>query len=143
MAVPFFGTVSRFSHSLAHSTRLALSSFSSISLNPHSGLPCYKINSHSELPLMLHKVSLTIVYVCGATLRMYVYVLNSVHLYSLTGLTIHSFIHSYTIRLHLRTNLLSLKRYFQMIWSSGSCWFTVLRGVTKSLRTQVITTLFA
>lgn len=43
-----------------HSSPPLSSSTPFISLNPHSGLSGYEINSHSELPLMLLRVSLTI-----------------------------------------------------------------------------------
>lgn len=70
----FFSVPSaRFSLSLSLSLGSKASSPPStpISLNPHSGFARYEINSHSELPLMSPKVSLTIGDARGARSSIY------------------------------------------------------------------------
>lgn len=69
---------------------------SPISLNPHSGFARYEINSHSELPLMSPKVSLTIGDARGARSSIYIYV--CVWVYKIHGQSLYSFLlDSFTI----------------------------------------------
>lgn len=68
---------------------------SPISLNPHSGFARYEINSHSELPLMSPKVSLTIGDARGARSSIYIYTCVC----GCIKYTVRAFIHSCLIRL--------------------------------------------